>query len=393
MKELEFDVVIHLAGEQIVPNYMALKLTEANRHILLTTSRTKKQVDALRRMFEGKGHEFLRHLEVLPTDYNDVRKKLESIADLKGLRVGVNVTGGTKPMSVAAVDFCRTNGFMPFYIDTQTRMIGFFSAGYRQVEMPKVFDSVEEFFKLSGFAITSPGKTANDFSEERAELVRAFWSERDYVRRVISDFNRATDSRYQNQKDNPPECYRNAIAGLRRIPGKRGRVVVETWKQVFPEGASDWRHAARFGAGEWFEEWTLLQFARSKKAREFRDLRSGINLSFLDDQNKKNVQEIDVAFTDGYTLTLIECKAGKVFQEHIQKLENITRQIGGAMGRGILCAINYQYEDDVVVQRVKNGNVALVTGEKALPMLPNRHLQIKPKKCYQDESDYEGVGK
>lgn len=53
MKGLEFDVVVHLAGEQIVPNYVALKLTEANRPILLTISRTKKQVDALRRMFEG----------------------------------------------------------------------------------------------------------------------------------------------------------------------------------------------------------------------------------------------------------------------------------------------------------------------------------------------------
>lgn len=388
MKELEFDVVIHLAGEQIVPNYMALKLTEANRHILLTTSRTKKQVDSLRRMFDGRGHDFLRHLEVLPTDYNDVCEKLESIVDLKGMRVGVNVTGGTKPMSVAALDFCRKNGFVPFYIDTQTRMISFFAETYKRIQMPKVFDTVDEFFRLSGFVIAHSGKTAEDIPESRAALVNAFWNAKDSVRRPIAAFNQSTDARYQSQKNCPPRCFLDARNELLRIPGKRGKTVSGAWEAVFPEQCSDWRKAARFGAGEWFEEWILLQFAKSRLSEEFRDLRSGVSLAFLDDQNKRNVQEIDVAFTDGYTLTLVECKAGKVFQEHIQKLENITRQIGGAMGRGILCAINYQYEDDVVAQRVKNGNISLVAGDEALRMLPSRYRLIRPRQCYQSASDY-----
>ena len=388
MEQLKFDIVIHLAGEQIVPNYMALKLAEADRHFVLVTSGTKNQFERLKRMFAERGDDYLEQIEVLPTDYNDILAKLQTIVGLADRRVGVNITGGTKPMSVAALDYCRKNDFIPFYIDTQTRKIGFFAEGFRQIEMPKVFGRVDEFFALSGFAVLSSGKTVQEIGPDREQLVKAFWREKDNVRREISDFSLATEKRYQNQKDCPPECYRNAVRELLRIRGKNAKEVVEGWKTVFPANTSDWRLAARFGAGEWFEEWMLLQFANSKSAEEFLDLRSGITLSFVDDQNKKTVQEIDVAFTDGYTLTLIECKAGRVFQEHIQKLENITRNIGGAMGRGMLCAINQQYEDDVVVQRVKNGTVSLITGDGPLRMLPYRYKQIKQRKCYQSAEDY-----
>ena len=90
MKELKFDVVVHLAGEQIVPNYMALKLSEAGQHIILTTSRTKKQIDSLRRMFKDKECGFLRHVEVLPTDYNEGWRERDrwNQADV-GCRVGL----------------------------------------------------------------------------------------------------------------------------------------------------------------------------------------------------------------------------------------------------------------------------------------------------------------
>jgi len=46
--------------------------------------------------------------------------------------------------------------------------------------------------------------------------------------------------------------------------------------------------------------------------------------------------EFDCAFTDGKRLWLVECKAGNVKQEHIQKLENNLKTYGGIAARGIL---------------------------------------------------------
>ena len=390
MNELKFDVVLHLAGEQAVPNYMAVKLSEAQQHILLTTKKTKTHYKLLAQMFPSE-ERLIRHVEVEATDYAAIRTTVSGISGLEGKKIGVNVTGGTKPMFAAALDVCREKGFTPFYIDTQERMISFFTGDYVKLPMPRVFETVEEFVRLGNYRIKGAVKRSDDISDDRKDLVKHFWENKDWVRRAIEDFSKATDKRYQNLKFSPPECYREALSVILspRRGCKKEEALACAWERVFPSRTCDWRCAARFGAGEWFEEWLLLQFANSRKSSDFCDLCSGLSLAFADGNRERSVQEIDVAFTDGYMLTLIECKAGAVYQEHVQKLENLRRQIGGAMGRGFLCAINYQYPSDIVVERVQNGNISLVTGEKALRMLPTRQQVIMPRRCYQDERDYE----
>ena len=388
MNELSFDYVIHLAGEQTVPNYMAVKLSEAGQHILLTTTKTKQQYKLLSKICSSRERE-IRHIEVPATDYAGIRKALSEIPEIQGRRIGVNLTGGTKPMFAAALDFCREKNCTPFYFDTQEKVISFFSDDYLKVPMPKVFESVEEFARLGNYKIKGKVKRSADFTEDRRNLVRLFWQSKDWVRRAIADFSYATDKRFQSQKRNPPDCYASAARFiLTPRPGnKREETLAQAWEAVFPTRGCDWRVAARFGAGEWFEEWLLLQFAESRKSADFIDLCSGVSLAYAEGSGDRSAQEIDVAFTDGYVLTLIECKAGDVFQDHIQKLENLRRQIGGAMGRGFLCAINYQ--SGIVTERIENGSISLISGDTALRMLPNRQNLIRPRKCYQDERDYD----
>ena len=390
MNELKFDVVLHLAGEQAVPNYMAVKLSEAQQHILLTTKKTKAQYKLLAQMFPSE-ERLIRHVEVEATDYAAIRTTVSGISGLEGKKIGVNVTGGTKPMFAAALDVCREKGFTPFYIDTQERMISFFTSDYLKLPMPRAFETVEEFVRLGNYKIKGKVKRSDDIPDVRRDLIKHFWDNRDWVRRVIGDFSKATDKKYQSQKTRPPECYQNALSLILnpRKGNKKEESLAIAWERTFPPRTCDWRVAARFGAGEWFEEWLLLQFANSRRSSDFCDLCSGLSLTFASGDNDKSIQEIDVAFTDGYMLTLIECKAGAVYQDHIQKLENLRRQIGGAMGRGFLCAINYQDTSDVIVERVRNGNISLITGDKALRMLPNRQEMIKPRRCYQGERDYE----
>ena len=46
--------------------------------------------------------------------------------------------------------------------------------------------------------------------------------------------------------------------------------------------------------------------------------------------------EFDCVFTDGNRLFIVECKAGALKQEHIQKLENNLKLYGGISAQGIL---------------------------------------------------------
>ena len=209
MNELSFDVVIHLAGEQTVPNYMAVKLSEAGRHVLLTTTKTKQQYKLLSKICSSRERE-IRHIEVPATDYAGIRKALSAIPEIQAKRIGVNLTGGTKPMFAAALDFCRERNGVPFYFDTQERMISFFTDNHLQLPMPRVFQSVEEFTRLGNYKIKGKVKRSADLSEARRGLVKLFWQNKDWVRRAIADFSYATDKRFQNQKWTPPDCYANA---------------------------------------------------------------------------------------------------------------------------------------------------------------------------------------
>lgn len=52
------------------------------------------------------------------------------------------------------------------------------------------------------------------------------------------------------------------------------------------------------------------------------------------------MQELDVVYTDGYSLTILECKAGIVTQDHVQKLENLGFRFAGALGVSALVSLN-----------------------------------------------------
>ena len=77
------------------------------------------------------------------------------------------------------------------------------------------------------------------------------------------------------------------------------------------------------------------------------DLRIGVEIAPTGQMGKKETPlgknkldilfgEFDCVFTDGKRLFIVECKAGSVTQEHIQKLENNLKLYGGIAARGIL---------------------------------------------------------
>lgn len=70
-----------------------------------------------------------------------------------------------------------------------------------------------------------------------------------------------------------------------------------------------------------------------------RDIRVGFEAGYRDSARDKQhslAQEFDCLFTDGKRLWMVECKAGPVKQEAIQKLENNLKHYGGVAARGIL---------------------------------------------------------
>jgi hypothetical protein len=103
-----------------------------------------------------------------------------------------------------------------------------------------------------------------------------------------------------------------------------------------------WPDFAKYLSGGWFEEFVYLQCKPYEDAGVIQDLRINVKLN-LKQENAwgyssfgVEYNELDITFTDGYSLYIVECKAGNVTQEQVMKLQNLVRFYGGIEGRGIV---------------------------------------------------------
>lgn len=388
MDEMKFDTLIHLTGEQVIPNGMAIKLSDCQHHIFLSTAKTKRTIRLLKNFFaENLEKRQIEEREFPSSDYKDMVLAAKALAaEFKGKRVGVNVTGGTKQMFAAVLDMCREAGFHPFYVDTENRQVQFLEEPFIRLKMPPVFEKVSEFVKLAGYEVNNEGKVPSEaMSIPERTFLRMAWTHRDLMQMIVGDFAKVCEKGISNEKR--MELYEQAKDRFKVLVQRKGdRAMLDEQLQVC-ERELGWQRSAEFMGGVWLEKWLLKTFSESKQADQFLDLRTGLTVRAPQSSNStRDVQELDMVFTDGYELYVFECKSGKVKQEYVQKIENISRGLGGTFGHGVLCSLNKP--DDALRERISLGSVSSVSQE-ALVSLPKNIWRVRPRRCYMSGMDFE----
>ena len=78
---------------------------------------------------------------------------------------------------------------------------------------------------------------------------------------------------------------------------------------------------------------------------------------------------MDVVFTNGKRLFIVECKSGRPEVEHIEKLSTIARYYGGIEGKGIL-AYSKTPDSDILDKKIKETpNVEIVSGDDLIEQI------------------------
>jgi len=129
-------------------------------------------------------------------------------------------------------------------------------------------------------------------------------------------------------------------------------------------------------SGGWFEEYMYMLLEPYVKSGKIYDLRIGLEISFKETIDKKQsfglgdlrsivgetYQELDLVFTDGKKLYIVECKAGAVKSDHVMKLQNIVRYFGGSGGEGVLAAC-FAPKSKVTKKKIEDSStIDLVSG-------------------------------
>ncbi|MEW6716438.1 MAG: DUF1887 family CARF protein [Chloroflexota bacterium] len=164
--------MILLGGEQTAPNLLPARYFKPERVYILHTDfwKSKQMAERLSLRLVGM------YPELVPIDAYDPGKITEQIRSLlHGVSdILVNITGGTKPMSLGALEAARQAGWQPFYVKSQGGKTDLDFYSFSQIGTPLIKESItisdtitlEDYlvayfgteFQITGFGIGA-GKT------------------------------------------------------------------------------------------------------------------------------------------------------------------------------------------------------------------------------------------
>lgn len=279
--------IVSILSDHLLPNFLFIKEMEGQYSDLLFVSTPQMEMQEKAMHLEvalGRKEGSVRRIVVANDNYKEILDALRAEQLSDSVEYVVNITGGTKTMSLAVHEyFCQFNAsfvYVPIgknsYYDFSTDQTH--SLDYRV--------SLNEYFTLYGLAydydndlICDAQRPFNLFNEQK-----------------MSNFYLTKELRYA-QKASLPE--------LRRYLG-----------------------------GEWFEEYTYLRIKRDFKLRD-EDIAKSVKICRLSSTSNDN--ELDVVFVKDNALYVIECKVsmtgyGKepksVVDEYLYKLAAISKDFG-----------------------------------------------------------------
>jgi hypothetical protein len=358
-----FDVTFHLFGEQRMPALLGIRQFESRRHIFVNSK--EYPAKCMRAFISGSGFD---ELPVDPWDASAVREQIICHAQKlpANARIGVNLTGGTKLMYAGALAAARVLGAVPFYFDSRNRRVTFVD-NFRSASI-KPIDSVETFLLLHGdeLKLSKKGITPK-LSPTRRLLTETLWKHRGKIANHYKELCNINDCHEKLRRNNvAPTPFKVNCNGLVfELDKKRIATVAGGGLDLRFE---NWPGFAKYLSGGWFEEYAYLHFKPYEDAGVIKDLRINVEL-LLDQKHAERFprwdtthNELDVAFTDGHSLYIAECKAGTVTQEQVMKLQNLVRFYGGVEGRGI-AACCFQPSAESVRKKLKDAKLTLCCGE------------------------------
>jgi len=369
----QYDVIFHLFGEQRMPNLLGVIQFSSRKHIFVNSAQFPADV---MKQFLGKAE--YGEIAVDPYDPENVRSTiLDLIAKMPAdEKIGFNLTGGTKLMYAGALAACRKVNATPFYFNSRNNQVVYLN-DFKTIET-KLIPSVETFIQLNGnnLFISKAGHWSDIpgiESDDRKSLTNELWQARSKISRLYRELSRYNDS-FQ-----PFELHNGDIYA-KLSKDKNAKISIGPEHFEFKE----WPDFAKYLSGGWFEEYTFMKLQHLVDAGLIKDMRIGLKVSFKDDDADKSsssfsaqlsnlfgdtYQEIDIIFTDGRRLYVIECKAGNVTSEHVMKLQNIVRYFGGVEGRAVLASCFYP-KNKVVRKKIDDSkNLQSVSGNSLFRQL------------------------
>lgn len=329
-------ILVCLISGQHIPNLLTVKSIRPDWLVLLVTPGMKKQ---------EKDSQFLKALAASGLDYSskqdtiDLKEENSSVAAYDKLQQAfekypsdqwiVNLTGGTKPMSIGAYEFSKNKGLRTLYVAEGNQHQAIDLLGGPSVSLDHKV-TTEEFLAGYGFDILNKGGIKR--SEERAlrwstlAALLAKHSDEADLRGLLSRLQKLKEAAIKLDRDawedNGLILSEDDDVFLKN-PVLRAQIAsyfgLSTVDEKFTGRLE--KHAAEFLTGKWLEVfvWSLLL---SFVDKGIWDLHLGVSAGR---KGPGENNDLDVSFMRNQSLCIVECKTGG--QEHDPEADDVLYKI------------------------------------------------------------------
>lgn len=368
---MKLDTHICLVSEQATPNLVPAldpKL-RPRRVIQIVTPGMQRNAKWLQQALEQK------HLRVEqwplddPWDIERIQTSLLELLDrerdlCQQKNIGLNVTGGTKPMSIAAHETCRMYELPIFYVHPEKdRLVWLYPEDRNAIDLDDRL-KLETFLQAHGASVRNqPARNIADAGQLNVaqEIVRGI----ERYGKPLSTLNWLAANARQTLLSPPVKNDHGQLAELIDLFSQHGLLRREQNRLQFPD------EQRRFYVnGGWLE---ILLFDAVRKQRKkdphIHDIARGVQVS-RDSHGKTIPNELDIAFLRNNRLHIIECKTAKFRgegedspgAEALYKLDTLADLMGGLKARTMLAS----YQDIAVHDRARARDlgIAICSGQQ-----------------------------
>lgn len=263
-------------------------------------------------------------IEINPFDFNDIKEKLEAFLITCNDEVIVNITGGTKIMSLAAFETVKKFNLQSIYINSENHVLFEFKNNeIRELKLQKKI-SINEYFYLHGF------KNVRLFnpilSKELSEVISKFDDYLNHHPEAVTKVLKLTNEILNYKRKNKKKWLKEPI-NINKNKNNffwengRGSIQYNTMEEQYNFEFKD-EYFIEYHNGKWFEK---LIYNELKESGNYDEII--MNYEILNNESV-TLNELDIVAIKNEKLDIFECKSGGLFQKDLNKLKAIKETLG-----------------------------------------------------------------
>ncbi|WP_166368731.1 DUF1887 family CARF protein [Psychromonas sp. SA13A] len=382
---MKFDAIIAIASGQPDPIILPFLSPQIEcKHLILLVSdwsKNKKIDENIAKALKPNGIK-VSSVDLLSNDWGEIQKTVENaVKGYPDKQIVFNSNGGTKPMTLAAYEYCYNEDIPVFYVD-DNKLNWLFKAGIQSLVSVEIEASlaISSYLVAHGYDIISDSPLFS--SSDYKALVKDWATDKNKSEKIAIGMLNYIASRGDKNKLTVPlegkeKDENHPVGSLLDDLDRVGLIELLAEKVRFKS-----EEARFFANGGWYELYvcTLLQGIN----KQYFDGKGKIITSLIvkpTEKTQKEIKnEIDVAFLLNNRLYLFECKTANISgkngraDEAVYKLGTLLNSLGGIRAKGII--MSYRDIDIRDKDRARLLNIDIVDHHNDIKAMEDRVRKI-----------------